>query len=214
MIRDPLETEGLLQRAAAGDSQALAELFERHRDRLERMVRLRLDRRLHGRLDAADVLQESYLTLVRRFPEYVAHPLMPFHLWLRRLTGQTMAGLNRQHLGAKMRDAGLERSLHQGNLPMASAESLAELLLARLTSASRAAMRSETQHRVQQALDSMEPMDREVLVLRHFEELSNAETACVLEIQESAASKRYLRALRRLKEIMSQLPGAVEEAGA
>jgi RNA polymerase sigma-70 factor, ECF subfamily len=207
------ETEALLERGAAGDRSALAELFERHRGRLEQMVRLRLDRRLQGRLDPADVLQEAYLDLARRFPEYIAQPTLPFYLWLRLLTGQKLVDLHRQHLGAKMRDAGLEVTLHRGALPRASSASLAEVLLGRLTSASRAAIRAETRLRVQEALNAMNPMDREVLVLRHFEMLSNEEAAQVLGIKPSAASNRHLRALKRLKEILAEVTGSGDVAG-
>ena len=117
----------------------LAELFAQYRDRLWRMVHLRLDRRLQDRLDPEDVLQEAYLILVKRIPEYVANPPMPFFLWSRQLTGQKLIDLHRQHLGAKMRDAGQEVSLYRGALPQASSQSLAAQLLGRLTSASRAA---------------------------------------------------------------------------
>jgi RNA polymerase sigma-70 factor (ECF subfamily) len=213
MTDETHETEALLGRAAAGDGEALAELFERHRGRLEPMVRLRLDRRLQGRLDVADVLQEAYLEFARQFSEYVANPALPFYLWLRLLTGQKLAGLHRHHLGAKMRNAGLEVSLHHGALPRASSASLAELLLGRLTSASRAAIRAETQIRVQEALNGMDPVDREVLVLRHFEMLSNEETAQVLGLKRQAASNRHARALRRLKEILAQLPGFGDSSG-
>jgi RNA polymerase sigma-70 factor (ECF subfamily) len=208
MPDDTSENAVLLERAFGGDCGALAELFEGHRARLEQMVRLRLDRRLQGRLDPCDVLQEAFLDVARRFPEYRADPAMPFYLWLRLLTGQRLVDLHRQHLGAKMRNAGLEVSLHGGQLPRASSASLAELLLGRLTTASRAVIRAETQHRVQEALNSMDAIDREVLVLRHFEMLSNEETAQVLGLKPSAASNRHLRALRRLKEIMAQVPGS------
>lgn len=201
------EAEMLLERAAAGDGSALAELFERHRSRLEQMIRLRLDRRLRGRLDPADVLQEAYLEFSRRLAEYVANPALPFYLWLRLLTGQKLVTLHRHHLGAKMRNAGLEVSLHHGDLPRASSASLAEFLLGRHTSPSRAAIRAETQFRVQEALNSMDEVDREVLVLRHFEMLSNEETAQVLGLKRQAASNRHARALRRLKAIMAQVPG-------
>jgi RNA polymerase sigma-70 factor (ECF subfamily) len=197
------ETEVLLARARGGDCGALAELFERHRGRLEQMVRVRLDRRLQGRLDPADVLQDAYLDVARRFKEYAADPALPFFLWLRLLTGQRLVDLHRQHLGAKMRDAGREMSLHRGGLPQASSESLAEMLLGQLTSPSRAAVRAETQARVQEALSAMDPVDREVLVLRHFEMLSNEETAQVLGLKPSAASNRHIRALKRLKEILA-----------
>ena len=207
MTTDPSDIDDLLRRAQAGDRPALAELFTRYRERLRQMVRLRLDRRLQGRLDPDDVLQEAYLDFARRLPEYVANPSVPFFLWLRALTGQRLIDLHRQHLGAKMRDAQQEVSLYRGALPQASSVSLAAQLLGRLTTASQAAIRAETQVRVQEALNSMDPMDREVLALRHFEMLTNDETAQVLGIKKSAASNRYVRALKRLKDILSGLPG-------
>ena len=210
MTSESGNTEGLLRRAGAGDQQALADLFAHYRERLWRMVHLRLDRRLQGRLDPDDVLQETYLVLHQRLPEYVAHPPMPFFLWLRQLTGQKLIDLHRQHLGARMRDAGQEVSLYRGALPQASSVSLAAQLLGRLTSASQAAMRAETALRVQEAINGMEPMDREVLTLRNFEMLSNEETAAVLGIGRSAASKRHIQALKRLKQILAGLPGLAD----
>ena len=207
MSDDPSEVREQLRRVLAGDQQALAELFARYRERLKCMVRLRLDRRLQGRIDASDVLQEAYLDVARRAPEYAANPTMPFFLWLRFLTGQRLLAMHRQHLGAKMRDAGLEVSLYRGALPQASSVSLAAHLLGRLTSPSLAAVRAEMQLKLQEALNAMGPLDREVLALRHFEELTNGETAAVLGIQKAAASNRYVRALRRLKEVLSGMPG-------
>ncbi len=197
----------LLRRMAAGDAGAAAELFTAYRDRLRLMVRLRLDRRLQGRLDPSDVLQEAYLDVADRAAEYAANPTMPPYLWLRFLTGQRLLQLHRRHLGTQMRDAGQEVSLYRGALPQASSVSLAEQLLGRLTSPSRAAVRAELQLRVQEALNALDELDREVLTLRHFEMLSNAETAAVLGIGKSAASKRYIQALRRLKEVLGPLPG-------
>jgi RNA polymerase sigma-70 factor (ECF subfamily) len=201
------DIDDLLRRARDGDRQALAELFTRYRERLRQMIRLRLDRRLQARLDPSDVLQEAYLDLARRLPEYDANPSLPFFLWLRALTGQRLIDLHRQHLGAKMRDAALEVSLYRSALPQASSVSLAAQLLGRLTSASRAAIRAETQIRVQEALNSLDPLDREVLTLRHFEMLTNEETAQVLGIKKTAASNRYVRALKRLKDILAGVPG-------
>jgi RNA polymerase sigma-70 factor (ECF subfamily) len=132
---------------------------------------------------------------------------VPFYVWLRALTGQRLIDLHRQHLGAKMRDAGQEVALHRGALPQASSASLAQQLLAGLTSPTQAVIRAEMQLKLQDALNSMDPIDREVVVLRHFEELNNIETAAVLGIEPSAASKRYLRAIRRLKAILDQVPG-------
>ena len=211
MPDDASANQDLLQRALGGDCAALAELFQQQRGRLEQMVRLRLDRRLQGRLDPADVLQEAYLDVARRFPEYAADPALPFYVWLRMITGQRLVDLHRRHLGARMRDAGLEVSLYRGDCPRASSASLAELLLGRLTTASRAAIRAETQLRVQEALNAMDAIDREVLVLRHFEMLSNEETAQVLGLKPSAASNRHMRALKRLKEVLAQAPGAGED---
>jgi RNA polymerase sigma-70 factor (ECF subfamily) len=207
MTHEPSEIDALVERVRAGDQDALALLFGRFRDRLRRMVRLRLDRRLQGRLDPSDVLQEAFLDVSRRAPEYVAKPDMPVFLWLRFLTVQRLLALHRQHLGAQMRDAGQEVSLYRGGLPMASSVSLAAQLLGQFTSASEVAARAELQVRLQAALNSMCPLDREVLALRHFEELSNSETAQVLGIQKSAASNRYIRALKRLKDILSSVPG-------
>ncbi len=197
----------LLRRMANGDGGAAAELFVAYRDRLRLMVRLRLDRRLQGRLDPSDVLQEAFLDVARRAPEYAANPTLTPYLWLRYLTGQRLMQLHRYHLGTQMRDAGQEISLYRGALPQASSVSLANHLLGRLTAPSVAAARAEMQLRVQEALNQMEAMDREVLTLRHFEMLTNEETAAVLGIRKTAASNRYIRALRRLKEVLGPLPG-------
>ena len=210
MTSDASDADDLLRRAGAGEEQAQAELFEHYRARLRQMVRLRLDRRLSGRLDPSDVLQEAYLDFARRFPEYAANPTLPFYLWLRSLTGQRLIDLHRRHLGAKMRDAGQEVSLHRGALPQASSVSLAQHLLGRLTSPTQAAVRAELQLRVQEALNSLDPMDREVLTLRHFELLTTEETAQVLGIKRSAAANRYVRALKRLKDVLAAIPGFLD----
>jgi RNA polymerase sigma-70 factor (ECF subfamily) len=210
MSADTPSNEDLLEAARNGDEAALAALFEHHRDRLERMVGLRMDRRLQGRVDPADVVQEAYLAVRGKFPQYSADPRLPFFLWLRLEVGQKLVDLHRFHLGTQMRDAGQEVSLHRGPLPQVTSLSLAEHLLGKLTSASRAAMRAELKIRVQEALNSMDPNDREVLILRHFEELSNAETAQVLGIKPSAAVNRYVRALKRLKDVFEGMPGGIE----
>ena len=197
----------LLARAAAGDEEALTELFSRYRKRLKQMVRLRLNRRLQGRIDDSDVLQEAYLEAARRLPEYLADRPLPFFLWLRHLTGEKLIDTHRRHLGAKMRDAAQEVSLHRGPMPAASSASLAAQLLGRLTSPSQAAVKAETRLRVQEVLNRMDLLDREVLALRHFEQLSNAEVAETLGLNESTASSRYLRALKRLKDELCDLPG-------
>jgi RNA polymerase sigma-70 factor (ECF subfamily) len=207
MSPDELHPDELLRRAAAGDTRAVNELFSLYRDRLRLMVRLRLNRRLQGRVDPSDVLQDAYLEVLRTFADYAREPALPFFLWLRHITGQQLIAAHRRHLGAKMRDAGCEVSLYRGALPQASSASLAAQLLGRLTSPTQAALRAELQIQVQEALNSLEPLDREVLALRHFEMLTNTEVAQVLGIKKSAASNRYVRALERLKDVLAGLPG-------
>jgi RNA polymerase sigma-70 factor (ECF subfamily) len=207
MTGDASETADLLARAKSGDAEALAALFNHYRDRLERLVHLRLDRRLSGRVDPSDVLQEAYLEVHKRFAEHDRDPGLPFYLWLRMVTGQKLTDVHRHHLGMKMRDAGREVSLYRGALPQASSVSLAAQLLGKLTSATQAAIRAEHKLLVQESLNNMDPLDREVLVLRHFEHLSNDETALVLGLKKGTASQRYIRALKRLKEFLSAIPG-------
>lgn len=192
-----------LRRAAEGDSAAIAEAFSHHRGRLRRMVQLRLDRRLQGRVDPSDVLQEAYLEVARGVADYLKNPEIPFYLWVRFVTGRKLQAVHRHHLGVQARDAGREVSLHRGPLPQANSVSLAEQLLGRYSSPSQAVVKAEVRLRVQEALNGMDPIDREVLALRSFEELSNAETAQVLGIGEAAASHRFVRALRRLKAVLA-----------
>ena len=204
-------TNHLLEQAARGDPRALGALLARHGDRLRRMVALRMDRRLQGRIDASDVIQEAYLEASVRLTEYLRDPSMPFFLWLRFLTGQKLVTLHRHHLGVQMRAAGQEVALCRGPLPEASSAALAAQLLGHDTRPSEAAVRAELKIRVQEGLNSMDPLDREVLALRHFEQLSRAEIAQVLGVSEGAAGKRYIRALERLKRILGRSPGGLGE---
>jgi RNA polymerase sigma-70 factor (ECF subfamily) len=208
-MADESADQGGLNRGGS-DERALVDLFARYRDRLRRMVRMRMDRRLQGRLDPSDVLQEAHLEVTQRARDYLANPTMPAFLWIRWITGQRLQEAHRRHLGAHMRDADLEVSLHRGVLPQATSASLAELLLGRMTSPTRAARRAEMQLRLQEVLNAMDPIDREVLTLRHFEELSNGETAEVLGLTKSAASNRYMRALLRLRETLAGMPGFLD----
>ena len=210
MSADAKTDEELLDAARLGDEKALAALIGRHRERLERMVSLRMDRRLQARVDPTDVVQDAYLTARGKFRQYIANPQLPFFLWLRLEVGQKLIDMHRFHLGTQMRDAGQEVSLHHGALPQVSSLSLAEHLLGKLSTASQAAMRLELKLRVQEALNSMDAHDREVLILRHFEELSNSEAAQVLGIKPSAAVNRYVRALKRLKDVFQGMPGGIE----
>jgi len=211
MHQDPGDSEDLLRRAAAGDEAALASLWERHRARLRQKVRLRLDRRLQGRVDPSDVLQDAYLDLAARLPDYARERPMPTYLWLRLVTGQRLAQVHRQHLGAAMRDAGREVSLYRGALPQASSASLAAQLLGRFTTASQAAVRAERQVQLQAILNGLDELDREILALRHFEGLSNGEAAQVLGLSKTAANNRYVRALGRLRDLLGRVPGIFDQ---
>jgi RNA polymerase sigma-70 factor (ECF subfamily) len=210
---DPDDSSELarLRRAAGGDPAAWADLLGPHRARLRRMVALRLDHRLQGRIDPSDVVQEAYAEAARALPVYLERREQPFFLWLRWLIGMRLQLVHRQHLGVQARDAGREVPIERGPWPQATSAALAAQLLGRQTSASDVAIRVERKARLQEALDAMDPLDREVLILRHFEELTNSEAAQTLEIQVSAASKRYIRALHRLKEILAAMPGGTRE---
>ena len=192
---DADELTKLLQQAAGGDERAAQELFARYRDRLKRMVHLRLSRRVQGRVDDSDVVQEALLDCARNLGEYVKDPKLPFFLWLRHMTGLKLAEVHRRHLGTQLRDADREVTLHRGGLPEADSISLAAHLLGQLTTPSQAAVKAETRLLVQEALNAMDPIDREVLALKHFEQLSTSEIAEVLGLSKAGAGSRYLRAI-------------------
>jgi RNA polymerase sigma-70 factor (ECF subfamily) len=208
MDNDSAETSQLLDRARAGDSEARNALFARHRERLRRMVDLRLDRRLQGRIDASDVVQDGFVDAVAKLPDYLVERKLPMFLWLRLVVGERLAKVHRTHLGTQMRDAALEVSLYRDALPAASSAALAAQLLGKHTSPTEAAVRAEQMVRVQEAINALDPLDREIIALRHFEELSRAEAAQALGIEEAAAAKRYVRALKRLKDALGAAPGS------
>jgi RNA polymerase sigma-70 factor (ECF subfamily) len=210
MSDPPSETVRLFERLRAGDRRALADLFQRHRDRLRRMVELRMDARLQGRVDASDVLQDGFIDLAKQLDNYLNDPRLPVFLWLRLVVSDRLALVHRHHLGTQMRDAAQEVSLYRDPLPKATSAALASMLLGRLTTPSNAAIRAEQILQVQEAINSLEPLDREVVALRHFEQLSRAETAVVLGITEEAGAKRYIRALKKLKSILAAMPGGLE----
>ena len=201
------EPAKLLSRLKDGDKQALAALVSQYRDRLVRMVAFRMDTRLRGRVDPEDVLQEAYLDAVKRMHHFGEDTSTSFFIWLRMIVGQTLIDVHRRHLGAKMRDAGREIAVHGARHSQTTTVSLAANLLGNLTSPTLAVRRAEMAGQLEATLDGMDPIDREVLALRHFEELTNSEVAEVLGIQQKAASIRYVRAIRRLKDILAEVPG-------
>jgi RNA polymerase sigma-70 factor, ECF subfamily len=204
---DSTDSPGLIERARAGDRQAVNEIFTRFRGRLLRMVQMRLDWRLQARFDASDVIQDAFVLVATRLDDYVRDPKLPLFLWLRLVVGERLTQLHRHHLGTRMRDASREVSLYRGAMPVASSAALAAQLLGKHTSPTQAAVRAERMLRLQDALNALDPIDREILSLRHFEELSRSETAVVLGIEEGAAAKRYVRALKRLKDVLAT-PGS------
>jgi RNA polymerase sigma-70 factor (ECF subfamily) len=201
------EEPDLLRRAAGGDEEALRALFSRYRDRIKRTVHLRLSRRLAGRIDDSDVVQETLLDASRRLGEYLKDPQTSFFLWLRNVAALKLAEVHRHHLGTQLHDADREVTLHRGGLPMVDSVSLAAQLLGKLTAPSQAAIKAETRLLVQEALNSMDAVDKEVLALKHFEQLSTAEIAELLGLSKAGAGSRYLRAIKRLRAILEQIPG-------
>ncbi len=187
---------------AAQDKAQLAELFNQHRDRLKRIVSSCLDQRVQGRLDASDVLQETFIEAYGRVHEYLAEPKVSLFVWLRFLAKQRLAMMHRQHLGVQARDVRRDRPLLWDDENRRSSVLLATQLAARLTTASATLSRKELRLQIQDALNKLDEKSREVLLLRHFEQLSNVETAEVLAISSTAACNRYVRALERLKHLL------------
>ncbi|MFO1009750.1 MAG: sigma-70 family RNA polymerase sigma factor [Planctomycetota bacterium] len=199
-------TDELLRRARGGDEAALSVLFELHHSRLVRLVELRLDARLRRRLDPADVVQEAWLEVARRFAEWSARGEPPFHVWVRLTTSQALAAAQRRHLATGARDAQREAALE--SRASMSAANAADRFVASATSPSQGAHREELRARVLAALEELDELDREIVALRHFEGLSNEEAAAELSIEPAAASKRFVRALLRLKPALEGLePG-------
>ena len=198
---DPIHLAQLADLRERGDA-ALAELFQQNQVKLERMVSFRLDRRLYGRIDPADILQEAYVDAAKRIDGYLADPQVPIFIWIRGLTWQTLLLTHRKHLDVQKRDARQEQSLAKQSAGDNTATSIASRLAGSFTSPSQGAMREEQHDKLQLTLDQMDPTDREVLALRHFEQLSNKEVSELLGISKTAASNRYMRALVRMKAIM------------
>jgi RNA polymerase sigma-70 factor (ECF subfamily) len=194
---DSEETRQLLAEVRAGDSQALGKLLTRHQPYLLRFIELHLDPRLRVRLDPADVVQDAQMQAVRRLPAYLEQQALPFRLWLRQLAHDRVLNLRRDHIGAARRSLAREVAL-----PEDSAAQLAGGLLTSSTSPSQRLSRQELAQRVREAMTRLSESDREVLLLRHFEGLSNAEVVALLGLTPSAVSKRYGRAVLRLHDLL------------
>lgn len=193
-----------LQRLRQLGQPVLAELFSASLQRLERIIRFRIDPRIRGRVDAADVLQETWVVASRRLAEFLQNPAVSLFVWFRQLSLQTLVDIHRREL-CHRRDAGREIHL-SGESPLGDTSlSIAHFLADQMTSPSQQLIREEDIEQLQQALNSMPEIDREVLALRHFEQLTNLQTAEVLQLTPTAASNRYVRAAARLTEILQRL---------
>lgn len=191
----------LLQRAARGDARAFADLMARHEGLLRRAVAWRLDRRLAPRLDVSDVVQETTIEAARRLSDYIQRPAMPFSLWLRWLAREKLLQLHRQHLHTDKRAVSRETPL----LPVDSSAALVRGLLGREPSPSRAAAQAELAEALRRALGQLDDDERDLILWRHFEQLTNVEIAQLLGVTPAAAGKRYIRALERLQGLLKGL---------
>lgn len=209
MWPDAENTEQLLNHAREGDGNAVNQLLNRHRDAVRRMIDLRMDQVLKRRVDASDIVQDVMIEANRRLETYLQDPVMPFHLWLRQMAKDRLIDAHRRHRGAARRSMDREQPLANAASDESSVDLVAQLRDDQLTPAA-AATWHELQRRFQEACDQLDTQDQEVVLMRHFEHLSNGETAAALDLSPQAASMRYLRAMRRLRELMNDGPESEE----
>jgi RNA polymerase sigma-70 factor (subfamily 1) len=202
--RVPIENQEL-DALRSGRDREFARMFEENRARLRRIAAFRLDYRLRGRVSESDIVQDTYVRAASHLEQYLERPDFPLFVWLRLELQQRLAEVHRQHLEAGKRDVRREKNLGGGAGQTSIA--LAAQLVGQMTSASRMVERNELMQTLEKALDAINEIDREVIALRHFEELTNIETARILGIDPQAASKRYLRALKRMREIFQRITG-------
>ena len=201
MIEDHDDERRMLEE---GGQHALAALFSTCSERLERIVSFRLDPRIRGRIDAADILQEAYLEASNRLASFLESADVSFFVWLRQQTLQALVDIHRRHFRQK-RDVNREIHFSSTGASNGTSLSIAHFLVGQLTSPSQIVAHAEEMQWLEQALNSMNEVDREVLALRHFEQLGNSQVAEILDLTPTAASNRYLRAAARLSEIMQRL---------
>jgi RNA polymerase sigma-70 factor (ECF subfamily) len=205
MWPDSSETQELLVAARSGDTTARNRLLERHRTALRRVIDLRLDPMLRKRVDASDIVQDVLIDAHRRLSEFLQTGNMPFQLWLRHLARDRLIDAHRRHRTAARRSLDREQPL-VNRFEDQSAFDLAAVARDREMTPAATAMHHELQRRFQAAIETLDDIDREVVLMRHFEQLSNQETARALELSEPAAGMRYLRAMRRLRSILQESP--------
>lgn len=192
------DTQQLLANARGGDAVAVNQLLDRHREALRRMVSLRLDRMVARRVDASDVVQDVLLEANSRLSDYLRDPRMPFHLWLRHLARDRVIEMHRQHRGAQRRS--VDREVDAGpTAPDASAVDFAARLVDRELTPAAENMRRELHRTFLEALEKLDEDDRDIILMRHVEQLGNGEVALALGLSPAAAGMRHLRALRKLR---------------
>jgi RNA polymerase sigma-70 factor (ECF subfamily) len=202
------ETQQLLDFARAGDHNARDQLLDRHREALRRMINLRMDPMLKRRVDASDIVQDVLIEAHRRLSDYLNSTNMPFQLWLRHLARDHLIDSHRHHRGAAKRSIDREQPACDPRFQDQSALDLVALARDRQLTPAAAATQRELELRFQAAIETLDETDREVVLMRHFEQLSNQETAQALGLSEPAAGMRYLRAMRRLRALLQEPPSA------
>ncbi|MBI4583897.1 MAG: sigma-70 family RNA polymerase sigma factor [Planctomycetes bacterium] len=206
MWPEPEKTQELLLAAKGGSKEAVNRLLARHREALHRMVRFRLDKAIARREDASDIVQNVLIEASQRLADYLKNPAMPFHLWIRRIAMDHLISAHRRHRQAQRRSVDKERSLADPAFKDRSSVELAAQLAAEGLTPAAAAIRKELEQRFAAALSELEEPDREIILMRHYEQLSNQEAARALGLSEPAAGMRYLRALRRLRAVLGEEP--------
>lgn len=204
MWPDGTETQHLLQQAGTGAPRAIGALLERYRGALRAMVQARLDHKLARRIDASDVVQDVMWEASRRLTDYLANPQLPFQLWLRQIAQDQIIDMHRRHRVAARRSLDREQPLHVPGLGEQSSLNLAAQIVDPEITPAAQALRAELHQRFLLALNQLESDDRELLIMRHVEQLSNSEVAEILGVSQPAAGMRYLRALRRVREILGE----------
>lgn len=196
------KTEALLEQARQGDEDAINSLIDRHRNALRHLVRMRLDRKIQRRVDVSDVVQDVLIEANRRLKTYLENPVMPFHLWVRHIARDRIIDAHRRHRGSAKRSVDKEQPMViPGGFDQSSIILAAQLVDREKTPAA-SIMEKELAKRVEEAITDLDDLDAEVIVMRHYEQLTNQEIAQALGLTEPAASMRYLRAVRRLRDLM------------
>ena len=201
------DDSALSRRLASGDREALESLLRNNRERLKKMVMLRLSPDLAARVDGSDIIQEAFLQAALHCEGYDHDPERPFYLWIRKITENKLLEAHRRHVGAAKRGVYRETGFPDSRASVDS-QSLAGLFVDSSGSGPLSrVMRAELRGMIQEALEEMDPVDREVLVLRHFEQLSLSEIGAVLNVSKSGAAKRYRVAVERLRGVVERIPG-------